>query len=328
VDELLARARELQAWAEPFAVATVVRVERPASARPGMKAIVRSDGSLEGWVGGSCAHPVVVREARIALGEGRPRLISLSPHPRERDAQEGVIHHPMTCHSGGSIEVYIEPVLPRPALMLVGDTPLVAALAGLGRLEGFTIWVAEAAGTSAGPDADLRLPLSELARRITPQTYVVVATMGSGDEEALEQVVGGGAAYVGLVASRKRAEAVQAYLRARGVADEAVRRIKAPAGLDIGAVTPEEIALSIMAEIIKVRRAALPAVEPAEARIPAAAPIGTVTTTATDPICGMTVEIATARYTAQHRGITFYFCSAGCRHAFEREPARYVTAGT
>jgi xanthine dehydrogenase accessory factor len=317
MDDVLARARELQVRAEPFALATVVRVERPASARPGMKAIVRADGTLEGWVGGSCAHPIVVREADIAIREDRPRLIHLSPHPRRRDAQEGVIHYPMTCHSGGSLEIYIEPMLPRPALLLIGDTPITKALAGLGSLEGFAVWTADIGKERPAFEADLRLPLEQLVHRTAATTYVVVATMGTSDEQALEQVVRGGPRYIGLVASRKRADAVRAYLRERGVSEEALRPIKAPAGLDIGAVAPEEIALSIMAEIIQVRRAQAPA----EATMPAAA-------SAVDPICGMTVEIATATHTLTHRGITFYFCSAGCRQAFERDPARYATAGT
>jgi xanthine dehydrogenase accessory factor len=287
-----------------------------------MKAIVRADGTLEGWVGGSCAHPIVAREAGIAIREDRPRLIHLSPHPRERDAPEGVIHHPMTCHSGGSLEIYIEPMLPRPALVLVGDTPVTKTLAGLGPLEGFAVWAAQIGEERPGFEADLHLPLEQLAQRTPTTTYVVVATMGDSDEQALEEVVRARPRYVGLVASRKRAAAVLAYLRDRGVPEEALRPIKAPAGLDISAVTPEEIALSIMAEIIQVRRAQAPAVATVRAAARSAA------TTVVDPICGMTVEIATAQHTLVHRGVTFYFCSAHCRQAFERDPARSATAGT
>jgi len=332
MDDLRVRAHELATRGEPFALTTVVRVERPASARPGMKAIVLLDGTLEGWVGGSCAHPVVVREALAAIHEGRPRLITLSPHRRERDDQEGVIYHPMTCHSGGSLEIYIEPVLPRPVLLLVGDTPLVGALASLGRLEGFTVW---AAGAGEGPprfEADLHLPLEQLTRKVTTTTYVVVATMGDADEEALEQVAAAGAGYVGLVASRRRADAVLGYLRARGLSDDALRRVKAPAGLDIGALTPEEIAVSIMAEIIQVRRGrdAVPLAQTAAAaQMPAAATQpAAAATMAIDPICGMSVAIATAKHSLVHQGVTFYFCGARCRQAFERDPARYATAGT
>ncbi|MDR7484433.1 MAG: XdhC family protein [Armatimonadota bacterium] len=322
MDDLLARAQELQARGEPFALATVVRVERPASARPGMKAIVRADGTLEGWVGGSCAHPIVVTEGLRLLREGAPRLVRLSPGATDLPEQDGVIHHTMTCHSGGSLEIYIEPVLPPPRLLLVGETPLVRALAHLGRLAGFAVVTAEAGLETTrrepthDPEADHRLPLDRLRSTVTPDTYAVVATMGADDEEALEALVDTGAAYIGLVASRKRAEAVFAHLRGRGAGAEGVHRVKVPAGLDIGAVTPEEIAVSIMAEIIQVRRSRTrPATEVSREAV------------ATDPICGMTVVIARARYTVEHEGVRFYFCSDHCRHTFERGPARYVTAG-
>ncbi len=313
MEDLLKRAHELQARGEPFALATVVRVERPASARPGMKAIVRADGTLEGWVGGSCAHATVVGEALALMREGAPRLISLTPHRDDRAGQEGVSHHIMTCHSGGSLEIYIEPMLPKPQLLLVGEAPLVAALARLGHLQGFSVCVAGG--------ADLRVPLNQVKGSVTPETYAIVATMGDHDEEALEQIAGAGAGYVGLVASRKRAEAVFTFLSSRGVAAEQLNRIKAPAGLDIGAVTPEEIALSIMAEIVQVRRARTRVAAGVQPTIAASAE-------AIDPICGMTVKIATAKHTAVHEGVTFYFCSAHCKRTFEGEPSRYVAART
>jgi xanthine dehydrogenase accessory factor len=326
MDDLLARAHELTARGEPFALATVVRVERPASARPGMKAIIRADGTLEGWVGGSCAHPIVVREALARLRDGAPRLISLTPHTGDRAEQEGVVHHAMTCHSGGSLEIYVEPVLPRPQLLLVGEAPLVSALARLARLEGFAVWVADEGQKTGDLETDLRLPLNQLTGRTTPDTSIVVATMGDHDEEALEQIAGAQAGYVGLVASRKRAETVFSYLRSRGLAAEQLERIRAPAGLDIGAVTPEEIALSIMAEVIQVRRSRANVLVEAES-VPEALLSVEARAEAIDPICGMTVEIATAKHTFQHEGVTFYFCSAHCRQKFEREPARYATVG-
>ncbi len=300
MEDLLKQAHELQARGEPFALATVVRVERPASARPGMKAIIRADGTLEGWVGGSCTHATVVGEALALMREGAPRLISLTPHRDDRAGQGGVSHH-------------IEPMLPKPQLLLVGEAPLVAALARLGHLQGFSVCVADG--------ADLRVPLNQVRGSVTPETYAIVATMGDHDEEALEQIAGAGAGYVGLVASRKRAEAVFTYLSSRGVAAEQLSRIKAPAGLDIGAVTPEEIALSIMAEIVQIRRG--------RARLaPEVQPASGAPAEAIDPICGMTVKIATARHTTVHEGVTFYFCGTRCKRTFEGEPSRYVTART
>jgi xanthine dehydrogenase accessory factor len=268
-----------------------------------MKALILADGTMEGWVGGNCTHPIVVREALVALGGGAPRLICLAPEGQD-DGREGVIRHLMTCHSGGTLEIYIEPVLPKPQLLLIGEAPLVSVLSDLGRLQGFGVWVA--ADASKAPD---------LEPRITSSSYVVVATMGTSDEEALERVVGHGAAYVALVSSRKRAEAVFAYLRSRGVSPAEVQRIKVPAGLDIGAITPEEIALSIMAEVIQVRRAG-----------PGVQTEVLATVEATDPICGMAVEVATAKHKADYGGTTYYFCSAHCKATFERDPEKYAMA--
>ncbi len=314
MDDLVQRVRELTARGDPFAVATVVRAERPVSARPGMKAIVLIDGTMKGWVGGSCTHTVVVREAQLSLRSGAPRLISIAPEGLD-DRREGVIHHLMTCHSGGTLEIYIEPVLPRPQLVLIGEAPLVRTLAELGRLQGFNVWLAEAGGKAHHLEADLQLPLEQGKAKITPSSYVVVATMGTADEEALERVVGGDAAYVALVSSRKRAEAVFASLRSRGIPSERLQRVKVPAGLDIGAVTPEEIAISIMAEIIQVRRTHQTA--------PIEAP---AIDEATDPVCGMTVEVASAKHTAEYQGTRYYFCCAHCKVTFEREPTKYAMA--
>ena len=164
MDDTLTRAHDLAARGEPFALATVVRAERPTSARPGMKAIILADGTLEGWVGGSCAHPVVVREALRLLREETPGLIGLSPPGQPGPERPGVIYHPMSCHSGGSLEIYIEPVLPRPQLLLVGEAPLVSALEALGRLQGFTVAVASAGEKRPQAEAGARLSLEQLSR--------------------------------------------------------------------------------------------------------------------------------------------------------------------
>jgi len=318
-DDLLALAAELAARREPFALATVVRCERPTSAKPGAKALIRPDGSVSGWIGGSCAEPVTVREALDALRVGQPRLIALvGEGATDRPGREGVREYAMPCHSGGSLEIYIEPVLPRPQLVLVGSGPVVETLAGLATTAGLAVVLVERetlgravpAGQAVVPDL-ARVP-------VTPQTGIVVATHGRFDEDALEQALRSDAAYVSLVASPKRAAAVVEALRARGVPLASLGRLKAPAGLDLGAVTPEEIAVSILAEVIRARRTEGPALPPAVAG-PTAAPAAE----AIDPVCGMTVEIARARYTSEAGGQRFYFCCAGCQQRFERDPARF-----
>jgi xanthine dehydrogenase accessory factor len=316
--DYLARAHTLQESGQPFALATVVRAERPTSAKAGAKAIVTADGALTGWVGGSCAQPTVIREALKALQDGQPRLVRLCPPEKlGRGAQDGVVEFALTCISGGTLEVYIEPHLPRPQLVVIGHLPIAEALAALGKGLQYTVTVMGLDATQERfPQADLvldRLDFSQLRVRVTAQTYVVVATHGNYDEEALEWALNTEAAYVALVASPKRAEAVLQYLRETGVAEERLARLKCPAGLNIGASTPEEIALSILAEIVQLRR-----------NLPSPITHSQPPAEAIDPVCGMTVEIATARYVASHNGQSYYFCSAGCKHSFEKEPEKYL----
>ncbi|HXD98415.1 MAG TPA: XdhC family protein [Candidatus Acidoferrum sp.] len=308
-DTLLARAAELQRRGEPFALATVVRCEAPTSAKPGAKALVRQDGTVEGWVGGACAEPVVVREALHALRDGRPRLVGLyGEGGRTPDRTEGVLDYAMTCHSGGTLEIYVEPYLPVPLLVLVGHGPVVDTLATLGQAAGYAVVPLRDAAAWAGLDT------LGLGRRAS----VVVATHADSDEDALARVLQTEAGYVSLVASRRRAASVVERLRQRGVPSERLGRFKAPAGLDLGAVTPAEIAVSILAEIIQHHRGD---------KLADATPVGISAepTEAVDPICGMTVDIATARYHSQAEGRTTYFCCLHCKETFEQDPPRYLS---
>jgi len=309
-DELIALAAELQRSGEAFALATVVRCEAPTSAKPGAKALVRQDGTVEGWVGGACAEPVVVREALHALRDGRPRLVGLyGEGGRTPDRTEGVLDYAMTCHSGGTLEIYVEPYLPVPLLVLVGHGPVVDTLATLGQAAGYAVVPLRDAAAWAGLDT------LGLGRRAS----VVVATHADSDEDALARVLQTEAGYVSLVASRRRAASVVERLRQRGVPSERLGRFKAPAGLDLGAVTPVEIAISILAEIVQHHRSA----KTLEAEAVTDAP---TPTEGIDPICGMSVEIATARYRSEVSGLTTYFCCLTCKETFDREPGRYQAA--
>ena len=314
-DDLLALAATLRQREEPFALAVVVRCERPTSAKPGAKALIRADGTVTGWIGGACAEPIVVREAVAALRDGQPRFVSLvGESGRAGGRTEGIREHPMTCHSGGTLEIYVEPYLPKPLLLLVGHGPVVETLAALGRAVDYTV---EAVGAGAGPDA-----LDHLA--LTPRASVVVATHGEVDEDMLERILATSAGYVSLVASRKRAAVVVESLRQRGVPVERLGRLKAPAGLDIGAVTPTEIAVSILAEIIQLHRSekwsAIDSLAPPSTALPHTA---TGPQEAVDPVCGMAVKVATARYRSEVSGRTVYFCCGGCKTRFDAAPDRY-----
>ena len=321
--DFLNRARSLQESGQRFALATVVRAEKPTSAKAGAKAIITADGALTGWVGGSCAQPTVIRESLKALQDGQPRLLRLCPPEKlGQSAQEGVIEVALTCISGGTLEIYIEPHLPQPHLVAIGHLPITEALAGLGKDLGYHVTVMGLEATPARfPRADLVLDHLDFSQlKLPTQTYIVVASHGNYDEEALESALKSDAAYVALVASTKRAEAVKQYLRESGLPEERLARLKCPAGLDIGAVTPEEIALSILAEIVQFRRRT----PTLGLDAPATLTLTHTLTEATDPVCGMTVEIATARHTLEYLGHTYYFCSAGCRRSFEKEPQKYL----
>jgi xanthine dehydrogenase accessory factor len=282
--ELLERAAALRREGRPFVLATVVRSVKPASAKPGDRALILGESSPVGWVGGGCVHMAVEREAALALASGEPRLVRLSPTPRDED---GVVNYPMTCHSGGTLEIYLEPVLPAPELVVLGESPVAAALAALAAPLGFRV----------------RTSLEGIAGQ---DVWVVGAAMSSDEDHPLvREALLAGVGYVAMVASRRRAEVLIAELRADGVSDQMLARLKAPAGLDIGAANAPEIALSILAEIVQLRRAHVPAVAAPELRA-----------SAVDPICGMTVDIATAKWTAEKDGQTYYFCAPGCRKAF------------
>jgi xanthine dehydrogenase accessory factor len=292
--DVMELARERRLRGEPCVLATVVWRRAPSSGKEGAKALIGPDGAVRGWLGGACAEPAVVREALLALRDGAPRLMFLGPADElEARRRDGMVSVPIACQSEGALEVYLEPMFPTPHLVAVGRSPAVDALAGIAAALGWRASVVD--------DADLA------AVGAGPASYVVVATQGHYDEAALEQALATGAAYVGLVASRRRAESVLGYLRQRGVPEEDLARVHAPAGLDLGRVAPEEIAVAIAGEIVRLRaegalRTAAPAAAPA---------------TAVDPVCGMYVDVATSRHRLERDGEVVHFCCAGCLAAYE-----------
>ncbi len=324
--DLLQLAADLARKGEAFVLAVVVRRESYSSAQQGDMALITADGAYHGWLGGNCTQPTVKREARRALADGRPRLVSLSPEP-QRQPPPGVTALPMTCHSGGSVDIYLEPVLPAPRLLLFGPSPAARALAQLGKAMGYLVDVVDSSGDgSAFPGADRVLsgPSAPEIRALAAagtSLHAVVATMGENDEEAIAAALSLAPAYLGVVASRKRFALMRETLLARGVPAEALDRVRNPAGLDIGARLPEEVALSILAEMVQVRgaRAVQPAPEPAN-------PVAGEAGDELDPVCGMTVAVAGARHRAEHQGRTFYFCNPRCREKFLAAPDRYLAA--
>jgi xanthine dehydrogenase accessory factor len=306
ISDINAVLREYAEAGTPCVLATVVRCEAPTSAHPGDKAVITADGRLRGWIGGSCSEPVVRREALRALDEGTPRLVHIVGDSEiEQTRKQGELTVGTTCPSGGSLDIFIEPQLPKPILLVFGDSPAASTLVSLAELVGF-----RARSVSQSELATLEVPAGD--------AYAVVATMGHFDEDALEAALSHPRLEVSLIASRRRAAAVRAEMLRRGLGEDALARIQAPAGKVQGG-TQEEIALLALADVIAARRSAPArplAMEPAAPAF------------AIDPVCGMTVDVATAVYASEHGGQSFYFCGAGCKSAFDSEPERYVRALT
>ena len=306
---VLERASELSRNGEAFALATVVWRQGPSSSKQGSRAIITAAGELDGWIGGACAEPVVIREAKQVIADGNARLILLgTPDQFGAAVPEGMTVVPISCQSEGALEVYIEPVFPVPHLVIVGTSPMARTLSDLSRALGWR--------------TDLVSPAAFTAAEGNERSMVAVATQGHGDEDMIERAARMRPAYLGLVASRKRGEAVLGYLAERGVPREELDRVHAPAGLDLGRTAHEEMAVAILAELVQLRASG------ALADGPPAPPAGRLLALAeaTDPVCGMTVMVDGAALTAEHDGLTYYFCCAGCRRSFADDPHAYLKA--
>jgi xanthine dehydrogenase accessory factor len=321
-DQFLKKTAELVANGESFVTATVVRCEPPTSGKPGDKAIIRGEEIAWGWIGGGCAQPVVIKEAKKALAEGKPKLVRISPSPS--NPEEGIVDYTMTCHSGGALDIYLEPVLPKPQILILGRSPVAQFLAQIGSAVGYAISIVTEDAAEGFADAKMiQSPNFSLEHTgVTPETFVVVSTQGEGDEEALEQALNSGAGYIAFVASKTKAGKVLEYLQHKGITPEKARQLRAPAGLNIGAKSPEEIAVSVLAEIIQIRGGAAKAALQRQNDKAIALPI--VNTDAKDLVCGMTVDTTKAKYKTEHQGKMFYFCCAGCKKAFETSPQKYL----
>ncbi len=293
-EDLTARSLELRAARVPFVHARVTLAEAPTSAKPGDEAIVLADGSIEGFVGGACAETTVRESSLGVLATGEPVVLRITPEPEPTQPGKAVVHNP--CLSGGTLEVFLEPVVPPPLVVVVGGAPIARALASVGA---GLAWAVERYDGSVPPDA----------------AALVVASHGRGEEEALVAALETGVPYVGLVASRRRGTAVVESL---DLPPELRARVHTPAGLDLGARTPGEVALSILAEIVQ-SRGDRPIVAPAAGR--AAPPAGR----SIDPVCGMTVFHEEGGLVVEHAGREVWFCGRGCRDAFVADPAAYAS---
>ena len=299
-DELLEMARDLNARHEPYALVTVVRAVAPTSAYLGAQAIVLADGTLHGWIGGGCAKGVVVSAAQGAIARGEPKLVRISNDRLQ--SEEDIEQHSMSCASNGTIELFIQPYSSRSALCVLGNTP--------------------AADEARFLAERLRIRLADAPDEAP---VVLVATQGQGDEDALERALKSSAAHVLMIASRRKAERLRAVMRMRGVGEDRLARLTAPAGPDAGAKTPGEIAMVAIVGVLALLRGRsqqeLPAQSPAprpviEAPSPTAKFI--------NPVCGMAVDVAAPKHIERYEGVAYYFCCDGCLTTFRQDPGKYA----
>ncbi len=302
---------ELTRRGEAFALATVVWRQGPSSSQSGSRAIITAEGELHGWIGGACAEPVVIREAQRVMAEGTAKLLLLgTPEQFGAAVPDGMAVIPISCQSEGAIEVYIEPVVPAPHLVIIGDSPMARTLSSLAGALG---WRTD---LTRGPD-------------FTPGTadqrsMIVVATQGHDDEDVLERAVAARPAYLGLVGSRRRGATVLGYLAERGVPQDQLDRVRVQAGLDLGSTTHQEIAVAILAELVQLRASG--ALAGSRVSTSATGSARKRTQPARDPVCGMTVS--PDGRPVRYEDADYYFCCAGCRQAFEQDPGAYVKRET
>ena len=317
------RIAELERAHASFAVATVVARRSPVSSHLGDRALVFADGRMEGFVGGSCSRDLVRRQALAAMRSGQPVLLQIRPDgDRGNDSASSnteLVVIPMSCASEGAVDVYIEPHVPLRRLVVVGFTPVADALARLAASLEYEVVrfvtdeeLSDVETADARPVRALAAYLDELDPASRGRVVAIVASQGHYDEIALEALLAQPVAFAGLLASRRRAATVVGVLAQQGVPADRIATIHNPIGLDIGARSPGEVAVSILAEII----ASTPTLIEHASHDTAAAPV------AIDPVCGMTVDVASAQHRLERGGKTHYFCCAGCRASFAADAAR------
>lgn len=313
-------AGELTRQGQSYVLATVVWRRGPSSGKEGNRAVITPDGKIHGWISGACAEPVVIRQGLQALADGTPRLVYLGPPEdltsRERD---GLTTIPSYCASEGALEIYVDPIVAKPHLVVVGRSPAVEALLSMASaLNWRTVCVDDGGSAEDHPDADHVVTKVDFAEAgVNARSLIVVATQGHYDEPAIEAALATDAAYIGVVCSRKRAKSMFEFLKSAGYSDDALARVHAPAGLDLGHTKHEEMAVGILAELVKLKGEGLSAGKPSE--MPQREE-------AVDPVCDMVVDVATARFKTEHEGRMYYFCCPACKKKFEADPASFLVA--
>lgn len=298
-----------------FATAVVVKHDVPISGKSGDKAIIKEDGSLIGWVGGGCTNSIVISEGLKALNSGKSKLIVIDPVSKIKSSSNEE-HFQMTCHSGGSLSVYVEPIFPRPLIVVLGDSPVAKSLLNISSELGYeNIWATGSNTDNESITADKILKNFDIKEiNLSSPSFIIVCTQGDKDEEALISALNTSVEYVAFVGSKRKTDILKKELYAKGISQERLNSMINPAGIDIKARTPSEIALSILAEIIKVLRIQVNLME--ENNIDNEESF-------VDPVCGMSVKSNKTNF-FEFKSKNFYFCCNGCKSKFKNNPEFYL----
>lgn len=311
----------LRNTSEAYATAIIVRRKIPSSGKPGDQAVITPDGRIHGWVGGGCTRGIILKEALSAIRDGKPRMVHISP-----DAQPNSTittkNYTMTCQSGGEVEVYVEPVLPKPQIILFGTSHIAMAVVKLASVMEYRVTaVMHDPDKNVFPTADQIVNIKEWrGDDLQKNAYTIVCTQGEGDVEALMSALSLDRPYLAFVASRKKAASIFGDLRHQGITNDQLKTIKTPAGLDINAKLAEEVAISILAQVIEDFRK----VPKEKQEIPVEQVILNNDDFYMNPVCGIPVQKSTAKHVIDYKSEKYYFCCDGCKVSFEKEPARYA----
>ncbi len=318
-NDYLKKAIELNQGREAYATAIIVRRKIPSSGKPGDRAIITNEGSIHGWIGGGCTRGIVLKEALLSIQEARPRLVTISPDSTAEASTHQKIYK-MTCQSGGEVEIYIEPVLPKPHIVIFGVSHIAMALANISKTMNYQVsCIGHSLDKTIYPTADVLIESKEYTpESLQENSYIVVCTQGEGDAEALHQALQSSCEYLAFVASRKKANAIFKELRGRGITFDQLKTIKTPAGIDINAKLPEEVAVSILAEIVADIRSETEASDAAGLTI-------NNDDFYMNPVCQIPIQKSTAKHVIIHKEEKVYFCCDGCKVKFEADPAAYIT---
>lgn len=311
---------ELRSQDRNAAVAVVVNRKAPTSGKPGDKALITEEGDVHGWIGGGCTKGIVIKEAIAALRDQKPRLVKIAPGAETKTDQQGVKTYSMMCQSEGSVDVYIEPMIPASKIYIFGRSHIAKALCEIGAAAGYEMTViSDLSEHEMFPKARKFHSLSEFdVKLLKPADFVVVCTQGEDDEKSLEAAVASQANYVSFVSSRRKANSIYRTLKKQGTPIEDLAQVKTPAGLDLNAKSPQDVAISILAEIVQAKQTKEKAFDEEDTFQVMTGDLYM------NPVCKIPVQKSTAKHVLEHKGEKVYFCCDGCKVSFEKEPEAYL----